>query len=56
MSLNDIDIFAAELRQSIRFAIPQINALFNNLDEDLRNTCARVLLKIFDEGKISISC
>jgi HEAT repeat protein len=53
LNLNVIDVLVAKFRESIRPAIPQIQALLNDPDPDVRKASADALSNFSRQGNIS---
>ena len=51
--LNNADLLVAELRESIRPAIPKIITLIGDGDRNVRIACADALSKLSEQGKVS---
>ena len=49
------DVLAAEFRELIRPAIPQIISLLSDIDLDVRRVGADALVKLSEQGELKIS-
>ena len=52
--LNVVDVLVAEFRESIRSAIPQMITLLNIGDLDICMVVANALVKLSEQGRVSI--